>query len=162
MRVMTDGPCRAIVVLSKDAIDVVKENDMLNKIPLWRYALPIVVIVLSLTLSSCGPSLPDAVEDRILATFDPDEMPRIQDVSEAEPLAQDLAVGAEEVLCVNIAFRCFSPMYYGRGEYTTCGDNRLVRLVDGQWTISRVVTEEEKDNFEARGCELTPAIIALP
>ena len=71
----------------------------------------------------------------------------------AEPLPQDIAAGSERVWCVSILYSCISCTDV---EFRTCGTNRLVRQVDGEWQIFKVTTDEEKDDWEARGCELMP------
>jgi hypothetical protein len=38
----------------------------------------------------------------------------------------------------------------------------LLRLIDGEWQVSLVVTEEDQSDWEARGCELILDHIALP
>lgn len=127
-----------------------------------RWAILLLTAALATGLSGCGDRLPREVEAAIINAFDPDEQPRLQSVNQVDPLPVDLEAGAEEVWCVNIIFRCFTPVYYGRDELSTCGDNRLVRLVDGQYQIIRLRSDEDEADWIARGCELLPPIIALP
>jgi hypothetical protein len=125
-------------------------------------AVLLLTIVLVPALTSCGSQLPSEAKEVAFSTFDPDERPRISSATKVELQPEDIEAGAEEVWCVNLTFRCFTTIYYGRGEYSTCGDNRLARLVDGEWRISRVITDEDRANWEARGCELMEAVIGLP
>ena len=74
---------------------------------------------------------------------------------------EDIEVGAEEVWCVNFTVLCWGPPYTLE-EKSTCADSRLVRLIDGEWQVSLVVTDEDKANWEARGCELTLDLVAVP
>jgi hypothetical protein len=127
-----------------------------------RLGACLLLIFLALTLAGCGNRLPSEVQDTLLASFDPDERPRIHSATQVEPLAVDIAAGAEEVWCVNITFECFTSLHYGRGERTTCGESRLARLIDGGWRVSRVITSEDEANWTARGCELMEPIVALP
>ena len=127
-----------------------------------RKAILFLALACMLTLAACGNKLPQEAKELILGTFDPDERPNLHYVAQVEPLADDLAVGAEEVWCVNITFRCYTAGYYGRGELSTCADSRLVRLIDGQWHTARVVTDQDRANWEARGCESIDEVIALP
>ena len=135
---------------------------MANRIWRARWKTHLLLFIFAVGLAGCGSRLPSEVESMVLSSFDPDEQPRIHAATQVEPLAEDTAAGAQEVWCVDITFRCFTSLYYGRGEYSTCGDNRLVRLINGEWQISRVITDEEQDAWTTRGCELMEAVIDLP
>ena len=113
--------------------------------------LVITIVVMTAILTACGSSLPPDATEIILGAFDPDEKAQISSAQNVEPLPQDLAMGAEEVWCVNITFTCWSCDY---GEYQTCADSRLARRVGDEWQVSLLLTEEDKELWEARGCEL--------
>ena len=127
-----------------------------------RKANPFLVLALMTALTACGSKLPQEARELVLGTFDPDERPSLYNIAQVEPLGEDLAIGAEEVWCVNITFRCYTAGYYGRGELSTCADNRLVRLIDGQWQATRLLTDQDRANWEERGCESIEGVIALP
>jgi hypothetical protein len=113
-------------------------------------------VLLAVILAGCGPALPDDAQETVLNEFDPDTNAIIDSAKQVEPLQQDLDVGAEEVWCVNITFTCWSCDY---GEWRTCGDNRLVRRIDGEWQVSLTTTDEEQELWEARGCELLASTV---
>jgi hypothetical protein len=83
--------------------------------------------------------------------FERDQEAKIISARQVEPLQEDLALGAEEVWCVQVSFVCWSCDY---GEYQTCADSRLARRVGDEWQISLVLTEQDKSAWEARGCIL--------
>jgi hypothetical protein len=118
-----------------------------------RSGTVLVFIVLAMILTGCGGRLPPEAKDAVLRGYAQDEKPRIDSAQQVEPLPEDLELGAEEVWCVNLVFSCWS---CGYGEWRTCADSRLVRQIDGEWQVSVVFTEEDKEKWEARGCELMP------
>jgi hypothetical protein len=99
----------------------------------------------------CRPQAPSDVRQAVLHTFDNDQNVRIHTAHQAELIEADLATGAEEVWCVTATFKCWS---CGHGEFRTCADNRLVRRIDGELEVSLVMTEDDRADWEARGCEL--------
>lgn len=111
----------------------------------------ITIIVMTAILTACGNSLPPDATKIVLGAFDSDEEAQISSAQNVEPLPQDLAAGAEEVWCVNITFTCWSCDY---GEFQTCADSRLARRVGDEWQVSLLLTEEDRELWEARGCEL--------
>jgi hypothetical protein len=117
----------------------------------------LVSIVLAMVLAGCGGRLPSEAKNAVLSGFEPDENPRIDSARQVEPLPEDLELGAEEVWCVNLIFACWS---CGYGEWRTCADSRLVRQIDSEWQVSVVFTEEDKEKWEARGCELMPDLVS--
>ena len=118
-----------------------------------RYLVAFVITIAVMTpiLTACGNSLPSDATKIVLGAFDPDEKAQISSAKNVEPLPQDLAAGAEEVWCVNLTFTCWSCDY---GQYQTCAESRLVRRVGEEWQVSLLLTEEDKELWEARGCEL--------
>jgi len=122
--------------------------------------LPI-FITLAIVLTGCGDKLPPDAKAATLETFDAIDEPRIHTAKHVEPLAEDIEAGAEEVWCVNFTCLCWGPPYTFE-EHSTCADNRLVRLIDGEWQVSILVTDEDEANWEARGCELILDHIAMP
>jgi hypothetical protein len=116
-----------------------------------RSGTVLVFIVLAMVLAGCGDKLPPEAKDAVLRGYAQDEKPRIDSARQVDPLPEDLEQGAEEVWCVNLVFSCWS---CGYGEWRTCADSRLVRQIDGGWQVSVVFTEEDKEKWEARGCEL--------
>ena len=125
---------------------------MISRIELIKGSL----LVLALTiLTGCGQRLPPDAEAAVLGPYDPHiYQPVIISVEQVEPLLEDVVAGAEEVWCVNLTIRCISPYYWTQDEYTTCGDSRLVRLIDGRYQVSVLMDEEDEANWERRGCEL--------
>jgi hypothetical protein len=126
----------------------------------WAVVL-LVITALATALAGCGGGLPPAAEEAVLYTFDPIDEPRIDSVKRAEPLVEDVEAGAQEVWCVNLTFLCWTPPY-SFVEHTTCADSRLVRLIDGEWRVTVVVTEQDRADWEARGCELMPNHVDMP
>ena len=116
-----------------------------------RYGAVLVFFVLMMVLSGCGEALPVDAKEIIFDAFGDGEKPNIDSVKQVDPLPEDLEMGATEVWCVNLTFECWSCDY---GEFQTCADSRLVRRIDDKWQISLVVTDEDKEMWEARGCEL--------
>jgi hypothetical protein len=110
----------------------------------------LLVAAVLLVLAGCGASVPNEVQDVVLAAFDADAEARVHAAWHVDPLPEDLRVGAEDVWCLNVTFRCWSCDY---GEFHTCADSRLARLVDDQWQVALVLTEEDRVLWEARGCE---------
>jgi len=92
----------------------------------------------------------------VLRGFDPQSNPHIDRAQQVTPLAEDLALGAEEVWCVNIVYTCWSCEY---SRYRTCADNRLVRRIGDRWEISVLQTEEDRALWEERGCLLLDPIV---
>jgi hypothetical protein len=127
-----------------------------------RIVLSLIVVVLAVVLAGCRNRLPPDAKAAAIGTFDPIDEPRIDSVKRAKPLPEDVEMGAEEVWCVNFTFLCWTPPFFTSGEHTTCADSRLVRLIDGGWQVSLVVTDEDKANWEARGCELMPNHVDMP
>ena len=116
-----------------------------------RHILAGGVVVLTMTLSGCGSSLPPDAQDAILGAFDYDSKPTIDQARQVELLPEDEALNAEQVWCVSVVYTCWSCDY---GEYRKCGDNRLLRLIGGEWQIALVASEQDKEAFIARGCRL--------
>jgi hypothetical protein len=113
--------------------------------------------VLGPVLTGCGPKLSPEATDALLGRYDPYiDQPRIISAKRVEPLDVDVAVGAQEVWCVNMTVRCISPYYWTQDQYTTCGDSRLVRLIGEEWHVSVLTTEEDTQEWEERGCDLMP------
>jgi hypothetical protein len=126
-------------------------------------ALVLVSTVVGAALTGCGPKLSPAAKDALLGRYDPYiDQPQIISAKRVEPLESDITVGALEVWCVNMTVRCISPYYWTQDLYTTCGDSRLVRLIGDEWHVSVLVTEEDEQDWEARGCDLMPVIAAPP
>jgi hypothetical protein len=113
-------------------------------------ALALFVALASL-LAGCAPRVPSDVRQAVLRAFSADHNARIHSAQRVEPVAEDLAAGAEEIWCVSVIFTCWSCDY---GEYRTCADNRLVRRIDDQLEVSPILGEEDRARWEARGCEL--------
>jgi hypothetical protein len=108
-----------------------------------------------------GARLPPDAKKVALGSFDPIDEPRIDSAKQVDPLEEDLALGAAEVWCVNFTFLCWGPPYTFV-EKSTCSDSRLIRRIGDEWQVSLVVTDEDKANWEARGCELTLDPVAMP
>jgi predicted small lipoprotein YifL len=121
----------------------------------------LILTTLATVLTGCGDKLPPDAKAATLETFDAIDEPRIHTAKHVEPLAEDIEAGAEEVWCVNLTYLCWGPPYTFE-EHSTCADNRLVRLIDGEWQVSILVTDEDEANWEARGCELILDHIAMP
>jgi hypothetical protein len=117
----------------------------------------LVFVALAMALTECSGPLPADAKEVIFSAFEPEEKPRIDSARQVEPLQEDLEMGAEEVWCVNLIFACWSCAY---GEWRTCADSRLVRLIDDNWRVSWVLTDEDKEKWEARGCELMPDVVS--
>jgi predicted small lipoprotein YifL len=122
-----------------------------------RHEALLVLILLAMTLAGCGSGLPPDAKEAVLSGFEPEEKPRIDSAQQVEPLPEDLEMDVEEVWCVNLTFACWSCSY---GEWRTCADSRLVRRIDGDWQISVVFDDEDKEKWEARGCELMPDLVS--
>jgi hypothetical protein len=116
-----------------------------------HYGTILILVVLTMTLVACGSQLPPDAQTVVLSAFDIDANAKIIAAQQVEPIQQDLAVGAEQVWCASISFTCWSCDF---GEWRTCSDSRLVRLIDGEWQVSLLMTDEDKELYEARGCEL--------
>ena len=108
----------------------------------------VAVLALAVLLPACA-SLPREARDAALSFFDPDLQPRIHSARRADPLPEDERVGADEVWCVNVAFRCRSRSHE---EWYTCLSSYLVRHIDGAWQAVEMVTREDLKRWEARGC----------
>jgi predicted small lipoprotein YifL len=122
-----------------------------------RYGATLVFVLLTIALAGCGEKLPSDAKTAILSAFEPGEKARIHSAQRAEPLQEDLAMDAQEVWCVNLTFACWS---CGHGEWRTCADSRLVRRIGDDWQVSLVVTDEDEEKWEARGCELMPDLVS--
>ena len=90
----------------------------------------------------CGKQLPSDAQEVVFDGFAPDDNPRIDSVRQAEPLPEDLEMGAEQVWCVNLTFTCWS---CACGEFRTCADSRLVRRIDDEWQVTLVLTHADKE-----------------
>lgn len=116
----------------------------------WGVALLAVVVL----LPACA-SLPREAREAALDFFDPDLRPRIHSARRVDPLPEDERVGADEVWCVNVAFRCRSRSHE---EWYTCISSYLVRHIDGAWQAVEMVTREDLERWEVRGCPREPDI----
>ncbi len=114
------------------------------------------LILLAVALAGCGSALPEEAKTMVLRGFDPQSNPRIDTAQRVEPLAEDLALGAEEVWCVNIVYTCWSCSY---GRFFTCADSRLVRRIVWRWEVSVLMTEEDRALWESRGCPLLAPVV---
>lgn len=113
--------------------------------------------ILLLVLAACsGSALPAEARTVVLRGFDPQSNPRIDRAQQVTPLAEDLALGAEEVWCVNIVYTCWSCEY---GRYRTCAENRLLRRIGGRWETAVLMTDEDRALWEERGCLLLAPIV---
>ena len=114
---------------------------MKNKVTICGRAI-LAFIVLATLLAGCSDPLPPEVKETVLSGFELEDKARINSAKTAEPLQEDLDMGAEEVWCVNVTFRCWSCDY---GEYRTCADSRLVRRIDGVWQVSLVAARHSRN-----------------
>jgi len=73
--------------------------------------------MLAVALVGCGGALPPDAKKAVLSGFEPGDKARIDSARQAEPLREDLEIGAEEVWCTNVTFACRSCDY---GEWRTC------------------------------------------
>ena len=103
---------------------------------------------LMLALAGCT-SLPEEARQAALDDFRAEEQPRFHSAYRAEPLAKDLESGAEEVWCINVAVICYD---CGRMQYKTSVAQRVVRQVNRGWEVLQVITEEDWEDWAARGC----------
>jgi len=108
----------------------------------------VVLLALAALLPACA-SLPREAREAALDSFDPDLRPRVHSARRVDPLPEDERVGADEVWCVNVAFRCRSRSHE---EWYTCISSYLVRHIDGAWQAVEMVTREDLKRWEARGC----------
>jgi len=114
-------------------------------------------MLLTIILGGCGRALPVDAKEALFSGFESDDNATIYSARQAEPLQQDLDMGADEIWCVNVTFKCWSCVY---GQYQTCADSRLMRRINGEWQVSLVVSEDDKEKWEARGCELIEDTVA--
>lgn len=114
-----------------------------------------ILSISTILLAACTP-LPREAKQAILRTFDPDEQPRIHSARRVDPLLEDLEMGAEEVWCVNVVHRCWSCAHR---EWRACISSYLVRRVDGKWEPVPMLTEEDWEGWEARGCPREPEVV---
>jgi hypothetical protein len=119
----------------------------------------LLIAVLIVTWVGCGRKLPADAKNAVLDTIGPASRVGIYAFERAELLPKDIDAGIEEAWCVNVTFRCRDPAFADQGDFITCVDSRLVHLLDGQWGVSVVMTEKDKEDWEARGCELPPEFI---
>jgi hypothetical protein len=124
--------------------------EMRNKVAICGRMILAFILPATL-LAGCGDPLPPDVKETVLSGFDLEDKARINSAKNVEPLQEDLDMGADEVWCVNVTFRCWSCDY---GEYRTCADSRLVCRIDGVWQVSLVATEQDRAKWEERGCKL--------
>jgi hypothetical protein len=113
------------------------------------------LLVLMILLAACA-SLPQEAKQAALDPFDPDERPRIHFALRVDPLPEDQEMGADEVWCVRVAFRCWSPSC---GRWYTCVSSYLVRRADGEWQTDEIATREDWERWEARGCPRDPDVV---
>ncbi|HEY77034.1 MAG TPA: hypothetical protein G4O00_12830 [Thermoflexia bacterium] len=118
-----------------------------RKVLLWALLLSLLF-----PLTGCTP-LPQGAKDAVLASFPPEEEPRLLSTHKARLLPEDAAAGVEEVWCVEVAYRCWSCPH---GEWRTCVSGYLVRRIEKQWESAEMRTEEEWAEWEARGCPVVP------
>jgi hypothetical protein len=112
--------------------------------------------VLLVLLTGCGESIPSEAKMMVLRGFDTDQNVRIDSAQQVELTEVDLAMNAEEVWCVSLIYTCWS---CDRNEFRTCADNRLVRRINGHWQVFPILTDEDRAQWEARGCVLLPDIV---
>ena len=115
----------------------------------------LVVLVLALILAACT-GLPSDARRAALNTMGAGNEPRIISAQQVEPLPEDTAAGADEVWCVNLSYTCWVCTC---GDYRICGTSRLLRRIAGHWQVKPVITVQDRQAWEARGCELAPDII---
>jgi hypothetical protein len=108
----------------------------------------VAVLAVVVLLPACA-SLPREAREAALNFFEPERQPRIHSARRVDPLPEDERVGADEVWCVNVAFRCWSR---GHEEWYTCISSYLVRHIDGAWQAVEMVTREDLKRWAARGC----------
>ena len=113
-------------------------------------ALVLLIILLPTILTGCSEPLPADAKEILFDGFETEDKATIHSAKQAELLQEDLDMGAEEVWCVNVTFACWSCDF---AEWHTCADSRLMRLVGGEWQVSLVVSDEDAEKWEARGCE---------
>ncbi len=125
---------------------------MENQMIYWKMvsALVLMTILMSMSLTGCGEALPADAKATVFDGFEVEDKATIHSAQQAELLQEDLDIGVEEAWCVNVTFTCWSCDY---GQYQTCADSRIARLIDGEWQVSVIVSDEDKANWEARGCE---------
>ena len=127
-----------------------------------RKGLLLVILVLTLTWLACGRKLPPDVKEVVLKRYGPASRVGIYSFERAELLPKDVQAGFEEAWCVSISFRCREPTFADQGDFITCADSRLAYLSDGEWDVSLILTEADKEDYEARGCELAPEYLGGP
>jgi hypothetical protein len=124
-----------------------------------RNGILLLITLLILTCAGCGRKLPTGAKQAVLDTIGPASRVGIYTFERAKLLPKDIDAGIEEAWCVNMTFRCRDPEFADLGDFVTCADSRLVRLIDGQWSVSVVITERDREDWKARGCELPPEFI---
>ena len=111
--------------------------------------LVLLTILLPTILTGCGEAMPVDAQEALFDGFEVEDKATIHSVEQAELLPEDLDLGAEQAWCANVTFSCWS---CESGEWRTCADSRLMRLIDGEWQMSLVVSDEDVEKWEARGC----------
>ena len=107
-----------------------------------------VLTVSGLFLVACS-SLPDDAEQTVLAKFHVEEQPQIHSVHRGELLLDDSEIGAEEVWCVHVSHLCYD---CGRQQLSSCVTAYMARLVNGDWYVDSVISEDDLEMWELRGC----------
>lgn len=151
---MTDTP-EGEMRLSIDALWATPGREVAMKVRSIYHTVLLAFILLA--LAGCGQALPADAQKSVLSAFEAGDKARINSAKQAEPLQEDLEMGAEEVWCVNLTFACWSCT---DAEWHTCADSRLVRRINGNWRVSVVLTEEDKEQWQARGCKLMPDMVS--
>jgi hypothetical protein len=121
-----------------------------------RQGTPLLLLLLTI-LTGCSEPLPAAAKEALFDGFEAADKATIHSAEPAQLLQEDLDLGATEVWCVNVTFACWSCDY---GEWHTCADSRLMRLIDGEWQVSLVVSDEDAEKWQARGCELIEGTVS--
>lgn len=116
-----------------------------------RRRVVLLLLLLLTILTGCSEPLPAAAQETLFDGFEAADEATIHSAEPAQLLQADLDLGATEVWCVNVTFACWSCDY---GEWRTCADSRLMRLIDGEWQVSLVISDEDGEKWQARGCEL--------
>ena len=98
-------------------------------------------------LSSCA-RLPEDAKQTIFDLFDEWEAPRLHSAHRAELLSEDVAAVVDEIWCVNVDHK------YPQADLTLADrvSGYMVRLVDGEWEVTRMISEDDWQEWNARAC----------
>jgi hypothetical protein len=99
-------------------------------------------------LTACA-TVPTELRGAVLDSFHDEEEPRIHSAIRASLAPEDRGAGVDEVWCIDVTRLCYD---CAQLQLIECTSARLAWRIGDEWQVTRVVSEDDWEAWQARGC----------